>query len=913
MQKINYNKGWEFTFDKNIDEFTGFGITKYGEASGAARRFYECNNWEKIDLPHDWAVALPKDLKANTFAGARANTKYHRFMTEQHSDIEDIYEKGWYRKSFEFSPEWENKRIYIEFEGVYRDYTLFVNGSYIDRTFSGYTTSVFDITDHLRNDGKRNSIAVFVDCSQTEGWWYEGSGIYRNVNLLVGEEVYFRPYTTVITTQLDGSVTVSTALCNDTASEYSDAVRFSVTDAAGNAVASVTKQVAIEPFGEKKIEAELKIDSPRLWELEDPHLYTLTVKAKDAHTERFGIRTASMDADRGFLLNGKPVKLRGACVHQDFGGVGIALSDNLNFYKIAKLKEMGCNAYRASHNPPSPALLDACDELGMLVMDETRMFGTSNEALRQLTSLVMRDINRPSVVIWSIGNEEMSMQMHPWSKAMAEKVSRILKKMDDTRPITYGGNDGSSDTGINAGVEVRGINYIRNTGGADRWVEKWHEKYPHQPIVGTEESSYVLSRGGMVNDLGSGKLDCTGDVTMMWGETPKGWVKFYEERPYIAGGFMWTGFDYRGEPSPARYSRVSSSFGTIDLCGMEKPPFYYYKAWWTDEPFVKLAPHWDCKAGETARVLVYTNCEKVSLYLNGRLVGSKDVKKYDNISFELPFEAGVLRAVALRDGKEYGDELITPKELCSVRVTPVLLGEKEDDISIYQLEGIDSDGNLCQNAMAQVEFTVENGVIIGVGNGDPDDMDYEQKPKALEEKYLRIFGTEDLIYSVKSKEPNKLKIGKDWFRGEERNGYFDDDYRLVAGFTPGTVKAEEKVYTHTIDCTQNYEYIEFERIGGDAEVYLNGELIGSTEQACGSAVIQYRPFRFYADFAKGSNRIEVKVRQYETESSPFSGYVKLAREKDEPWRVRLHYGRARVFVKNGANAVINAEITMHNK
>ena len=829
-------------------------------------------------------------------------------MTEQHTSAEAVYEKGWYRKSFDYDPTWSDKRIYIEFEGVYRDYTLLVNGAYIDRSFSGYTSNVFDITDHLRNDGKKNCVTVFVDCSQTEGWWYEGSGIYRNVNLLIGEDVYFKPNKTVIKSATDGTVTVSTVLINDTPCAYSNSIEWSILDNTNNIVVTNCDNIAFEPYSEKKLTACLKIEAPNLWDIDNPYLYTLVIKSKDVHTERFGIRSVEINSENGFILNGRPVKLRGACVHQDFGGVGVALSDNLNRYKIAKLKAMGCNAYRASHNPPSPALLDACDELGMLVMDETRMFGTSPEALRQLTSLVERDINHPSVVMWSIGNEEMSIQRAPWTKTMAEKVCRYLRTLDDTRPITYAGNDGPSDTGINAGIEVRGINYIRNNGGVAEWVEKWHAEHPSLPVLGSEESSYVLSRGGMENDLGSGKLDCTGDVTMMWGETPKGWVKFYEERPYLAGGFMWTGFDYRGEPSPFRYTMFSSSFGTIDLCGMEKPPFYYYKACWTDEPFVKLAPHWDYNEGEKAKVLVYTNCDSVALYLNEKVVGTKKAKRFDNLTFEIPFEKGILKAIATKDGKEYVDTLVTPNALCEVRAVPVLIGENADDISIYQLEGIDENGNICHNAMAKVEFTVENGYTVGVGNGDPADMDYEQKPKKEEVKYLRTFGNGEYVYAVKTKEQNKLKDGRDWFRHEGKTEYFEADFREVAGFDPQSIKDEPTVYTHIADLNESYEYIEFERIGGDAEIYLNGKLIGSTATACGKEELQYRPFRFYADFTEGSNRIEVRIRKYQNASAPFSGYVKLGRTVDEPWQVRLHYGLARVFVKNGKDAKIKARI-----
>ena len=622
MRKINFDRSWEFTFDNTLDAYNIYGFDKYADASGAPSRFYDYSNWEKMDLPHDWAVALPKDLSANTFAGARANSHFHRYMTERKSPVEKIYNVGWYRKQFAFDPAWTGKRVFLEFEGVFRDAIVWVNGSYMDRHCSGYTGFILDITDHILPD-EDNSIAVRVDSDQPEGWWYEGAGIYRHVNLWIGEPVYFQYNKTVIKTALDGKVYATAVLVNDTAAPATLPVQWEIRE--GNGIVATAKDtVTIPAYDRHEIWAEMQVENPRLWTVETPNLYTLHIQAGNEETsQRFGIRTVAFDADRGFLLNGEPYKIRGACVHQDFGGVGIALSDNLNRYKIQRLKAMGVNAYRCSHHAPTPALLDACDELGMLVMDETRMFGTSPEAVRQLTDVMERDRNHPSVFIWTLGNEEFKVQHLPLSGRLMEKMTRLAKELDDTRPVTYGSNIGEWYIGAGGASEVRGINYVRNGTGDGTWLDSYHAKHPEQPIIGTEETSFVASRGGAKTDLGNGLLSSMGDVTMPWGSTPKGFVKLFEQTPWLAGSFMWTGFDYRGEPNPFVTTNVSSSFGAIDLCGMEKPPFWYYKAWWTDEPVLKLTPHWNHKEGERVTMAVFTNCEEITLYINGKAVETK--------------------------------------------------------------------------------------------------------------------------------------------------------------------------------------------------------------------------------------------------------------------------------------------------
>jgi len=912
MNRINFNKDWLFTNENNLSHFNGFGFEKYMEASGAAARFYDYSNWERVDLPHDWAVGLKKDLRANTFAGARANSHFHRFMTERRSNIGEIFNIGWYRKSFDAPENWKNKRVFLEFEGIFRDAAVWINGTYMDRHLSGYTSFILEITDHLLF-GEENSVAVRVDSDQPEGWWYEGAGIYRNVYLYVSEPVYIKHNTTVIKTALDGTVFAEAVAFNDTPYEYKGIAAFEITDPNGETAASASGSVSVAPFSEARVKAKLKVSNPALWHVDSPNLYTLAVRiGSEEEKHAFGIRTVGFDAEKGFLLNGKPLKIRGACVHQDFGGVGIALTDNLQYYKIMRLKEMGVNAYRASHNAPAPALLKACDELGMLVMDETRMFGTSPEALKQLKDIIERDRNHPSVFIWSLGNEEFSVQNAPISRTLMEKMTRFAKSIDDTRLVTYGGNNGDDFTGANAASEVRGVNYIRNDSGkGGAWLDEYHAEHPSQPILGTEEASYVLSRGGGTTDLGSGKLDSSGLVTMPWGSTPKGWVKYFEERDFLSGSFMWTGFDYRGEPNPFVTSFVASSFGTIDLCGMEKPPFYYYKAWWTDSPVLFLSPHWNYKDGETAEISVFTNMEEITLYVNGREIETRTVNRFDAPVFRVPFEEGTVSVKGTRNGETYFSKLTTSKKSASVKVTNVLEGRNDEEISVFRLSALDEDGNFCPLSNDECEISVEDGRILGIGNGDPADLGRETPEYEAKEIFLRTFSNGNILYSVPQKEGNLHRRRFDFMEIETEPNGFEDDERRVARFTDSLEKEKTVTYKTTVSNVSGYEYIEFERMGANAEVFVNGVSVGDNFRRTGRISVSHaRPYRFPVRFTEGENEIKVVLSVNDASALPFSGYVKIGKTVPAPVRVRLHYGRACVFVKceNGKRPSVSAEI-----
>lgn len=888
MQKINFNKDWYFTLENNLDAFNVFGFAKYREAGGAPSRHYKNPNWQKVNVPHDWAITLAPNKDANTFAGAFPNTFYHRFMTERKANLEEVFNTGWYRKEFFVDEAFENKRVFLEFEGVFRDAMFWINGSYIDRHTSGYTSFVFEITDHLVKG--ENCVAVRVDSSQPEGWFYEGAGIYRNVNMLVGESVYFKKYKTFVKSCLSGKVDVSAILVNDTQNPVSKSVVFEIKDKDNNTVCTKSQSVEISPFEEKHIECDLHIDNVNEWSVDSPYLYTLNIDAEDKESVTFGIREFEFDSDKGFFLNGKPLKIRGACVHQDFGGVGVALSDNLNEYKIAKLKEMGVNAYRCSHNPPSPSLLDACDRLGMLVMDEARMFGSSPEAIRQLKSLIERDRNHASVFIWCLGNEEVSVQWDGESGKIAEKMMRVVNNLDGTRKCTYGGNNSNTHIGVNSVVDVRGINYIRANRNT-QWVDTYHKEHPQTCIIGTEEGSHIQSCIDSDNDVKNLLVDCSGNVAMPWGCTHKEWVTFYEQRPWMCGGFMWTGFDYHGEPNPYLSDCNKSFFGVIDLFGGEKPPFYYYKSWWTDEPVLKLAPHWNYKNGEKVKIYVYTNCEKVELFVNGKSVCEREISEFDAPVFEVTFEEGEICAKGIKGKVEICDTLKTSGNVHTLSIEQKLFANNSEDVNLFEISALDKDGNVCVQSENAVKISLSKGDFAGFGNGNPRDFSPENKSDGEEFVLIDKFKAHGKSVKVGKKVQNTLWTRRDFFT--------NDGERIVADFE-NVREQKEITLVSCVKDVKDFEYIEFERINADARIFVNGKEIGNNCVNSREDWTRVRPYRFLCDFEDGENIIEIKGKTEENPQNVLSGYVKIGKAKKEDVTVKLYGGKAYVLTRNAS-------------
>ena len=561
---------------------------------------FDDSSWQKVSLPHDWAVDLPYSPEASHSHGYKCiGWKYPENSV------------GWYRKHIEIPAEDKGKQFFIEFEGIYRDSEVFCNGFYLGGERSGYASSVYTLTPYL-NYGVDNVIAVRCDASLEEGWYYEGAGIYRNVRLYKSGPVSMKHYSLKISQKkTDGSVwTVSDGTADVYVDESCIDFDYVLEDAAVNRD-KVTREIEIRDAEGRRVER-----AERRWSIDSPYLYTLTVRLfydgelSDVVTRRFGVRTLEFSPEKGLLLNGEAVKLRGANMHLDHAGVGVAVPDELWRYRISRLQEYGFNAVRTSHNCASVSMLDLCDEMGVLVIDENRQFGVNQEQLRQLRNMIDRDRNHPSVILWSVGNEEWAVEHGEKGVEIARRMSEAVHGMDRTRPSTYG-NAGGPD--LVKGVDVFGYNYI-----VQNPVDEYHRLYPEKCAVGMEETSGAGTRGvyrtvpekGWMVPLN--RIDTLGRVNVI----EYGW-KFYKARPWGLGLFYWTGFDYRGEPNPMKWPATGSQFGIFDYCGFPKDEAFYLKAAWRDEPSVHICGPY---GGE---VWVYSNCDEVRLYESGKSLGRR--------------------------------------------------------------------------------------------------------------------------------------------------------------------------------------------------------------------------------------------------------------------------------------------------
>lgn len=582
---------------------------------------FDDSSWQKVSLPHDWAVDLPYSPEANHSHGYKCiGWKYPENSV------------GWYRKHIEIPAEDKGKQFFIEFEGIYRDSEVFCNGFYLGGERSGYASSVYTLTPYL-NYGGDNVIAVRCDASLEEGWYYEGAGIYRNVRLYKSGPVSMKHYSLKISQKkADGSVwTVS----DGTADVYVDESCIDFDYVLADAAVSrdkVTREIEIRDAEGRRVGR-----AERRWSIGSPYLYTLTVRLfydgelSDVVTRRFGVRTLEFSPEKGLLLNGVAVKLRGANMHLDHAGVGVAVPDELWRYRISRLQEYGFNAIRTSHNCASVSMLDLCDEMGVLVIDENRQFGVNQEQLRQLRNMIDRDRNHPSVILWSVGNEEWAVEHGEKGVEIARRMSEAVHGMDRTRPSTYG-NAGGPD--LVKGVDVFGYNYI-----VQNPVDEYHRLYPEKCAVGTEETSGAGTRGvyrtvpekGWMVPLN--RIDTLGRVNVI----EYGW-KFYKSRPWGLGLFYWTGFDYRGEPNPMKWPATGSQFGIFDYCGFPKDAAFYLKAAWRDEPSVHICGPY---GGE---VWVYSNCDEVRLYESGKSLGRREMPHDGHLVWKVSASGRVARS-----------------------------------------------------------------------------------------------------------------------------------------------------------------------------------------------------------------------------------------------------------------------------
>lgn len=498
----------------------------------------------------------------------------------------------------------------------------------------------------------------------------------------------------------------------------------SILDPEGRVVSrSRSDAISIASLQEHEHSQKILVTNPRLWSLEQRHLYSMVTKVEtggttvDRYETRFGIRTTHFDAEKGFFLNGKPVKLKGTCNHQDHAGVGVAVPDAVQYYRVRKLQEMGCNALRTSHNPPTPELLDACDELGMLVFDETRMMSSNNEGLNQLGDLVRRDRNRPSVFMWSMGNEE-GMANNDRGVLILSAMKAHVDALDGTRPVSIAPT-GAIGKGWLAILDVIGYNYM------DPPAEAYHKEHPDRPVMGTETVSAVGTRGIYVTDKMKGFVSSYDPYTTTGRASAEGWWRFCNARPWVSGGFVWTGFDYRGEPSPNGWPNISSQYGFIDTCGFPKDSFYYYQSWWTSKPVLHLFPHWNWPGyeGKTISVWVYSNLDKIELLLNGQSLGVKDVPRDAHVDWTVPYTPGVVEA---RGYKGDAVALTSKRETTGVAKKLVVKADRQvlsadgEDVGMFAVEVHDKEGRVVPITENDLTFKVSGvGRLIGTGNGDP--------------------------------------------------------------------------------------------------------------------------------------------------------------------------------------------------
>ncbi len=738
-QRLRLDEGWRFAFG-HLDDVTkdfNFGkdqrtYAKQGPDSGdAAQAKFDDSAWRLIDLPHDWAVELPFVHKDVALVPDDHGIVWDNAANHGYKPLGRDYPEtsiGWYRKTFTLDPADVGRRISLEFDGVFRACIVMVNGYIVRQHDGGYTPFAIDITDFLNTDAKPNVIAVRVDASLGEGWFYEGAGIYRHVWLVKTDGLHIIQYGVNVIIGADGKGMIGVETQNDSDRARSFDIKYVIDgkDFTPKPIGDGPGTDAWLPYAQS---IPIQIENPRLWSLQDPYLYELTTsivedgKILDSVVSRFGVRDIRFDADQGFFLNGKSVKIKGTCNHQDHAGVGAAVPDAIWDYRLQCLKDMGCNAIRTSHNPPAPELLDACDRMGVLVIDETRMMTSSERGLEDLRAMVVRDRNHPSIILWSIGNEEPQ-QGTARGATIARTMKRIVNELDPTRGITAAMDNGWGE-GITEVVDVIGFNY------RDNKIDDFHAKFPKIPIIGTETASTVATRGEYVTDDARHVLRAYDTEAPWWAATAEAWWPHFDARPYIGGGFIWTGFDYRGEPTPySTWPSISSQFGAMDTCGFPKDNYYYYRAWWRPEPLLHLFPHWNWpenengKEGQTIPVWAYGNCDEVELFVNGRSAGRKPMAKDMHVEWQVAYAPGKIEAYGYKKGKVV---LKDARETAGPAAKIVLSADRSGfltadgrDCAVIRAEVVDARGRAVPKAGNLITFTVTGPAsVIGVGNGDP--------------------------------------------------------------------------------------------------------------------------------------------------------------------------------------------------
>jgi beta-galactosidase len=740
-QRIPFDFGWRFSLGHaaDVNRDYGFGrdqktFAKQGQGVAApAAADFDDSTWQAVSLPHDWALDLP--FAKNEYFIPPKNPEDgdpgagHGYKALGRKFPENSV--GWYRKVFTLEKADEPKRLTLEFDGIFRDATIILNDYVLKRHESGYTPVSVDISNFIDVEGP-NVLVVRVDATLGEGWFYEGAGIYRHVWLVKSDRLHIPQWGVWAHGETSGQVALETRVANAGEAARRFELVSTVQDGGGKTVAVARTTLEVDAFAEVTARQSALIPSPHLWSLEDPHLYTVRSEVRrgdeviDVQITRFGLRDIRFDAKEGFFLNGKWLKIRGANNHQDHAGVGVAMPDSIHVWRVRQMKAMGANAWRCAHNPPAPELLDACDQLGMLVIDETRLMTSAPEGMAQLETLIRRDRNHPSVVLWSIGNEETALQGTKRGLKIARDMRRAVKALDPTRPVTAAMNH-YQGYGITPALDVMGFNYH------EKDIEPFRQLYPDMPIIGTETASAVSTRGEYVRDEVKGYVRAYDLDAPSYALTAEAWWTLYNSRPYLSGGLVWTGFDYRGEPTPFnRWPEISSHFGIFDTCGFPKDIYHYYRAWWQDAPVLHLLPHWNWQGreGQDIPVWVYSNLDAVELFLNGNSLGRKTMARDSHLEWQVPYTPGVLTAFGETKGKVV---MKTERRTAGPVVRLLLTADRTSlandgqDAALLRVEAVDKDGIPVPKADNLIHFDCDGpATIIGVGNGNPTSLEADR-------------------------------------------------------------------------------------------------------------------------------------------------------------------------------------------
>ncbi|OIV41070.1 beta-galactosidase GalA [Flavobacterium johnsoniae] len=886
------DKDWRFSFGHLYDTEKDFGhatgyfsyLTKTGFGDGPAAKDFDDRAWRRLNLPHDWAVEQ---------GFSESGSFSHGFKTSGKGFPDKSI--GWYRKKINI-PETDNgKIISLKFDGVFRNSKVFFNGYYLGTEESGYNGFEYDISAYV-NYGGENTIVVRADASMEEGWFYEGAGIYRHVYLQKTNPIHVAANGTYVTAEIKNKkAEVRAEITIENKGNYKGSIEViqTIFDVSDKQITSVSENIDAPKFYKTAhYTSVLEVDKPLLWDIDSPNLYRLVTQLKqdgkiiDHYETPFGIRTIKFDPENGFFLNGKSLKLKGTNNHQDHAGIGTALPDEMQYYRIKKLKEMGSNAYRCSHHPPTPELLKACDELGMLVIDETRLMGINDYHLNDLKRMMERDRNHPSIICWSVGNEEWNIEGNIVGERVTNVMQDFAKSTDSTRPVTVGISSGFK-SGISSVVEIMGYNYL---GNGD--IDAHRNQFKNQPGMGTEEGSTFATRGiYFTDDVKHYQSAYDRKPRPSFYSIEEGW-KFYAERPYLAGMFIWTGFDYRGEPTPYGWPSVTSYFGMMDVCGFPKDNVFYLKSWWGTQPVLHIMPHWNWSGmeGREIDVWVYSNCDEVELFLNKKSLGKKKMELNSHLEWKVNYTPGTLEAIGYQNGKKV---LIETQKTTGKPENIKLSLDKENpskgNVSVITVEVTDKNGLHVPTADDEITFSIKGGKILGVGNGDPASLEKDQFIDAV--SLIQIKNFQEQKRTVVAL-PNELQNypENDW-----KTAFKDRDYKN---------QAPSYIYRGEFDLKDNQssDIVNFfyKKIGVETAVFINGKKVKPSAGDSQKYILDSNILK------QGINTIYIaatplqKIKDWDVMNTD-PGIIQVI-TPDEPWKRKLFNGYAQIIIQKEETA-----------